>query len=336
LISIEIMTMNKRRSGPVGQALAAATLSIAVLISAGCSKKQASGTAGSEQETSPDESRIVLQVGPDSYTLGDFSRYVRESVGDGASELNVTSLSSLFDRFIEEKLFLRAAADKRITISLKDKQAYLEEAEEGVWTEEEKAALLAEDSGPLVDGLIIDKYIREITRDITVEEDEIKNYYDGNPGKFTLSERVQVSQILLPTEFKAVEVWERARLSDESGFRTLARSESIGPEAAEGGVMGLFQRGQLPSEMEGAVFAMREGEVSPIVESSYGFHIFRLDKRFEPEQTSFEDAARAIRRKILGLKAEAVRTRRLGELKENMQWRIFPENLSFPYQRIES
>lgn len=100
--------------------------------------------------------------------------------------------------------------------------------------------------------------------------------------------------------------------------------------------MGLFQKGQLPSEMEEAVFAMREGEVSPIVESSYGFHIFRLDKRFEAERVSFEDAVPAIRRKILDLKVEAVRARRLGELKESMRWRIFPENLSFPYQRIES
>lgn len=100
--------------------------------------------------------------------------------------------------------------------------------------------------------------------------------------------------------------------------------------------MGLFQRGQLPSEMEDAIFAMREGEVSPIIESSYGFHIFRLDKKFEPEQVSFEDAAPGIRRKILDLKIEAVRTRRLAELKENIQWRIFPENLSFPYQQVGS
>jgi parvulin-like peptidyl-prolyl isomerase len=327
--------MNCRKPGPVGQALAAAAISVAVLFSAGCSKKKAGGMDATDRRTSPDESRIVLQIGPDSYTFGDFSRYVRESVGDGSSDLNVVSLSSLFDRFIEEKLFLRAAADNGISISLEDKQAYLEEAEEGVWTEEEKAALLAEDSGPLVDGLKIDKYIREITGDITVEEGEIQNYYDNNPGQFTLPERIQVSQILLPTESRAVEVWERARFTDESGFRALAQSESIGPEASEGGVMGLFQKGQLPSEMEGAVFAMREGEVSPIVESSYGFHIFRLDKRFEPEQVSFEDAVPAIRRKILDLKAEAVRTRRLDELKENMQWRIFPENLSFPYQRGE-
>lgn len=285
--------------------------------------------------TSEDESRVVLQVGPDSYSLGNFSRYVREAVGGSEPVLNISSLSNLFDRFIEEKLILRAAADQGITISPEDKQAYLEEMEGGVWPEKEKAALLAADSGPLVDGLKIEKYIREITRDITVGDDEIRNYYESNPGEFSLPERVQVSQILLPSELRAVEVWEQARFSDEAGFRALARSESIGPEASEGGVMGLFQEGQLPTEMEGAVFAMSDGEISPIVESSYGFHIFRLDKKYEPEKISFKDAAPGIRRKILDLKAEAVRTRHLAELKESLEWRIFPENLSFPYQRMK-
>jgi parvulin-like peptidyl-prolyl isomerase len=328
--------IKRRHCKPVGEALAAVAILAAFLVPACRSKKQAGAREAADRGAAPDESRIILRVGPDSFSLGDFSSYLQETVGGGKPELNVITLSGLFDQFIEEKLLLRAAIDKGITISPEDKEAYIEESEEGVLTEEEKTAFLASDSGPLIDRLKIEKYVREITRDITVGEDEIRNYYDSNPGEFSLPERIQVSQILLPTESKAVEVWERARLSDDAGFRALASSESIGPEASEGGVMGIFQKGQLPAEMEEAIFAMREGEVSPIVESSYGFHIFRLDKRFEPEKISFEDAAPAIRRKILDLKAEAIRRRHLAELKERLDWRIFPENLSFPYQRMES
>ncbi|MGB7297008.1 MAG: peptidylprolyl isomerase [Candidatus Aminicenantales bacterium] len=327
--------MNKRISRSVRRAPAAAAVCIALLASACGSKEQDGGADASDRSRSPDESRVVLQVGPDSYLLGDFSRYVRATVGEGESELNVTSLSHLFDLFIEERLLLRAAADKGISVSPQDKQAYLEDIEAGVLTEEEEAALLASDSGPLIDRMKIEIYAREMTRDITVEEDEIRRYYDGNPGEFSLGERVQVSQILLAAESRAVEVWDRARIADEAGFRALAQSESAGPEASEGGGMGIFQKGQLPAEIEEAVFAMREGEVSPIVESPYGFHIFRLDKRFEPEHISFEDAAPAIRRKIFDLKAEATMTRHLDELAEHLEWRVFPENLSFPYQRMK-
>lgn len=324
----------KRRwtSRPAGLALAAGVWM--AFLASGCGSREPAGEAASSARSeSPDESRIVLQVGPDSYSLGDFSRYVRETVGTGEADLNVAGLSHFFDQFIEEKLLLRAAADKGITVSLENKKAYLEEVEEGVLTEEEKAALLASDSGPLIDKLKIEIYSREITRGITVEDDEVRTYYEGNPGQFSLGERVQVSQILLPTEVRAVEVWERARFADEAGFRALAQSESIGPEAAEGGIMGVFQRGQLPLELEEAVFAMREGEVGPISESPYGFHIFRLDKKYEPERLSFEDAAPSIRRKIFDLKAEAALKRHLDELAKSREWRIFPENLSFPYQR---
>ncbi len=328
-----MMKMNGPSSKRAGYALATALIGGAFLASACGSKEQSEGRDAFNR--GGDESRIVLQVGPDAYSLGDFSRYVREAVGSDEPELNVTSLSHLFDQFVEEKLLLRAAADKGIEISPEDKHAYLEEIEEGFFTEEERAALLTADSGPLIDRLKIEKYIREITRDVSVGDDEIRTYYDSHPAEYFLPGRIQVSQILLSMESKAVEVWERARLADENGFRDLAQSESVGPEASEGGVMGIFQKGQLPPEMEEAIFAMREGEVSPIVESSYGFHIFRLDKRFEPEQISFEDAAPAIRRKVFDLKAEALKRRHLGELKESLDWRVFFENLSFPYQRME-
>lgn len=327
--------MNERlTSRRAGFALVAAGLCIASLVPACGSRDRAEERAASAKAVPVDENRVVLRVGPDSYSLGDFSRYVREAVGTDDPELNVASLSRLYDRFIEEKVLLRAAGDKEITILPEDKQAYLEEIEEGFLTDREKADFLASDSGPLIDRLKIEKYGREFTRNIAVGDEEVREYYDRNPGEFSLGERVQVSQILLPTEAEAVEVWERARFAEESGFRALAQSESVGPEASEGGVMGVFQKGQLPAELEGAVFGMGEGEVSPIVETTYGFHIFRLDKRFEPEQTSFEDAVPAIRQKILGLKAEAMMKRNLGDLMERLDWRAFPENLSFPYQRM--
>jgi parvulin-like peptidyl-prolyl isomerase len=317
-------------------ALLSAVLWAALWTSACGSKKQAEGTPSSDGDAAPDEGRIVLRVGSVSYPAADFSRYVRETIGGGVRELDAVTLSNLFDQFVEDKILLSAAVERGVSLSAEDKRAYLEKAEEGTWTEEEKASLLASDSGPLVDKMRIGKYIRELSRDIAVGDDEVKAYYDSQPGEFFLPERVQVSQILVPTESEAVELWEKARFSDEEGFRALARAQSVGPEASNGGEMGVFQRGQLPADMEAAVFAMGEGEVSPLVESSYGYHIFRLDKRFAPEQVSFENAAPSIRQKLLGLKTEAAARRQLEELKKSVDWDVFPENLFFPYQREDT
>jgi parvulin-like peptidyl-prolyl isomerase len=297
------------------------------------SKAPDGGAATSGGEAAPDEEKVVLQVGSTGYRAADFRRHIEETVGGSVQDLDAVTLSNLFDQFVDDKILLSAAAESGVSLTIEEKRAYLEKAEEGTWTEEEKSSLLASDSGPLVDKMRIDKYVREMNRDITVGDDEVKAYYDSQPGEFFLPERVQVSQILLPTESEAVEVWEKARITDADGFRALAREKSVGPEASNGGEMGVFQKGQLPGDMEAAIFGMTEGEVSPVVESSYGFHVFRLDKKFPPEQVPFESAERSIREKLLDLKTEAATRRRLEELKKSVAWEVFPENLFFPYQK---
>jgi parvulin-like peptidyl-prolyl isomerase len=113
----------------------------------------------------------------------------------------------------------------------------------------------------------------------------------------------------------------------------MARDQSIGGEAARGGEMGVFAIGQLPDEMESAIFALKEGEISPVLESSYGFHIFRLDSRYEPELISPDKAAPTIRMKLLGLKVKDHIDRHVEELKKSLEWEFYDQNLYFSYQR---
>jgi len=328
--------MSRRKAGP-GQAVFAAAVLWAALGAVACNSTKPEGKGpASGPSVEPDESRAVLRVGTISYPGSAFSRYVRETVGGSALELDAVALSHLFDQFVDDMILLQAAIEHGVTLSAEEKKAYLEESEAGTWTEEEKAALLASDSGPLVDKMMIQKYLQELNRDISVTEDEVRTYYEGHLDEFSLPERVQVSQILVPTEHEAVELWEKIRFSDEEGFRAAARAQSVGPEASAGGEMGIFLKGQLPAEMETAVFGMQEGEVSPVVESSYGFHIFRLDRKLAPGKVSFDGTAASIRRKLRERKSEAAAARQLEELKKSLDWDIFPGNLFFPYQREDT
>ena len=327
--------MSWRKTGP-GRALSAgAVLCLSLSVAACGSRKPAGKSSAAGPGGEPDEGRVVLRVGAVTYSGSDFSRYVRETIGGSVRELDAVALSNLFDQFADDMILLQAALEEGVALTAEEKKAYLEESEPGTWTEEEKASLLASDSGPLIDKIRIQKYIQGLSRDIGVPDDEVRAYYEGHPDEFSLPERVQVSQILVPTEPEAVEVWEKVRFSDEEGFRMTARAQSVGPEAAAGGEMGIFQKGQLPLEMEAAVFGMQEGEVSPVVESSYGFHIFRLDRKFPPEHISLENAGPSIRQKIRARKSEAAAARRLEELKKSLDWEILPDNLFFPYQREE-
>ena len=123
------------------------------------------------------------------------------------------------------------------------------------------------------------------------------------------------------------------RGSSEGVFQKIAKEVSLGVEASKGGHLGIFEMNQLPAEMEKVIFSLKEGETSQVVESAYGFHIFRLDEKIEPKLEAQETVSAEIRVKILDLKIKQFISQHLLELRDIMDWEFYPKNLSFPYQR---
>ncbi len=277
----------------------------------------------------------ILEIEGTLYSNSDLDKYVRAILGDDQEALTVISLSRLFDNFIEEKLLLKAVRMTNMILTEREKEEYLAKLSEELSAEENQISLDEMDTDMLFERLLIEKYTYELIRNIEVTDDEIKEYYDLNRRDFLQSERVRVSQILLETEDKAIIVMEKVKASSEEEFRKVAQEESVGLEALKGGEMGVFEMGQLPFEMESVIFSLEEEEIGPIVESSYGFHIFRVDERFEPKLISEEEASDSIRVKILDSKIKLRISRHIEELRMSLDWNYYPLNLPFPYQRID-
>ena len=87
--------------------------------------------------------------------------------------------------------------------------------------------------------------------------------------------------------------------------------------------------------MEKVIFTLKEGEISQVFESSYGYHIFRLDKRFAPELMPEEEAVPIIEGKILNQKINEFMSAYLEGLISSMDWTAYYKNLPFVYQRNE-
>ena len=71
------------------------------------------------------------------------------------------------------------------------------------------------------------------------------------------------------------------RLKAGEDFDKVAREVSIGPEAARGGDLGFFERGMMPEAIDRVVFSLPVGKISGVVQSPYGFHIFKVLDRQE-------------------------------------------------------
>jgi peptidyl-prolyl cis-trans isomerase D len=117
-----------------------------------------------------------------------------------------------------------------------------------------------------------------------VPEAEVKAWYEQNQEKFRQPETRRASHILLAVDklgkkqakAKADELLATLR-KNPSAFADLAKKNSADPgSAAKGGDLGYFGRGDMTKPFEEAAFALKEGEMSGVVETDYGFHIIKL------------------------------------------------------------
>jgi peptidyl-prolyl cis-trans isomerase D len=123
---------------------------------------------------------------------------------------------------------------------------------------------------------------------VAVAEKDIKAWYDGHADRYKQAEERRASHILIPVakgapegEVKAAQAKAEEALKSvkahPADFARLAKEYSGDPgSAANGGDLGSFGRGIMVKAFDDAVFGMKEGQVSDLVRSDFGFHIIKL------------------------------------------------------------
>lgn len=171
----------------------------------------------------------------------------------------------------------------------------------------------------------------ELNREVQVADEEVKAFYEAHRAEpeWQLPERVRAAHILILARPNVIadELESQQKLSGadlEQGVRRelarrRARVEELRRKAAtgadfaalarefsedagtreQGGDLGFFRRGTHTPAFDEAAFALKAGELSRVVETEYGFHLVKLLEREEPRALSLEEAAPAIRRRLL-------------------------------------
>lgn len=276
----------------------------------------------------------VLKIEDITYTLSDFENYVRQVIPQ-EQDIDSEALSGLFEQFLEDKLILFSAKMRKMELAESEKQAFLQRLVRDYPPQPGLKEQLAGDEG-LGDSLLVEKYKYEKIKEVTVTDEEIKAYYEKHKKDFLVPERIMVSQILVKSSDLAVELQQKLGQADEQTFRQAARDYSEAPDAYKGGLMGVFKPGDLPYDMEKVIFALEEGKISRVFQSAYGYHIFRLDRKYEPALLEEDEVSRQIRNILIESKVKDIINKEIEELKATYHWQVFSENLPFNYEGNEN
>ena len=147
--------------------------------------------------------------------------------------------------------------------------------------------------------MTIKKFIEDrFVKDITVSDEEAKEYYDKNKENFQQPESVKASHILIKVEENAspeekakakARILEIKKKIDEGAdFAEMAKKFSEGPSAANSGDLGYFRRGQMVKPFEDAAFALKPGEMSDVVETRFGYHLIKSFDKTEASVVPFD------------------------------------------------
>lgn len=268
------------------------------LILSGCEKKG---------ESPPD--KPVATVGRDIITYGEFKNALALFVpggGEGMPQNERTELrKNLINRMIEEKLVLDEAGRRGITVSSDEVSREVK----ALWRDPADERSILERYGTtdkwkeeIRKKLLIKKTVEAAVRSaVRVTEKEAMGYYDKNRSRYEMPGEVRARMIMTETEEKAKEA-ERLLLRER--FEDVARKMSAGPEAAKGGDLGFFGRGEMPPEFEDVVFKLTAGRISPIVKTPYGYHIFRVEGVKKARTLRFKEVKGEIMDRLAGEKSE--------------------------------
>ncbi|MBI3804921.1 MAG: peptidylprolyl isomerase [Nitrospirae bacterium] len=283
--------------------------------------------------------RVVAVVNREAITQSDLDEAAqalkKQGLRVGGAETEKKEVEhDLLNQMIEQKLLLQEAKKKGIRVTDSELDLALKDIEERNRFQNRDALKQAVSQ----EGIPWDKYMddlrnqltslklmnREVDSNLLMTEEEIKAYYDSHPEQFQLPEQIRVKQILLrvPSEASADAVERKHQKATEvltelksgTDFERLVEQYSEGAERRNGGDLGFFKKGDLAPEIDRVIFSLKDGEVSPVIQTSLGFHLFKVQVPPELRKQPFEKVKKEIEEKLHNEKRNALRQKWMNDI----------------------
>lgn len=261
----------------------------------GCQK----GTPGSTTETKK-EGQVLAEVNGSTITTGDFSNELK-NLPEYLKSMAETpqGRKEMLDTMVIRELILQQAAKDGL----------------------DKSPEVAQKLEDLKKRLVVEVFLKKrVETDAKVSDDDLKKFYDQNKDKFKTGEQFRASHILVKTEKEAKDI--AAQIKAGGNFEELAKKYSVDASASRGGDLGWFGKGSMVPAFEKAATALKEGQVSDVVKSDFGYHIIKLTGKRPAGIRPFEEVKDQIKAAIMPSKQQEVFQKIKEELKKSAKINI--------------
>ncbi len=314
-------------------------LAIILICSAFCACRAPKPSYSGYSESQDDNSPVIADVNGEAARKAAFERFVKSRLSDfsdqskQSQEENDKQRSQLLDEFIQRQLIIQEArknniepTDDEIRRALEEqhKQANAKGADQNQTTLES-----GERRVEIFNDLLMLKYQAESLKlkEVSVTPQEVEDYYRRNAESYKGRSGFLVREIRVSQEDQAQKLYRQA-LAKPADFAVLAKENSESPTAVNGGLMD-YEAQRLPQVLEQAITPLKVGSISRVVRSSYGFHIFKLERRAEP--VPLDKARKEIEDKLLSEKNQKL----IDDLNKRLLTRakigIYRDRLGFNY-----
>ncbi len=256
---------------------------------------------------------IVARINNQIITLSEFNRS-KEQLKQEMQQQDPSNASKLYNErqrdvlrdLIDQQLLLEKGKDLGITADTElikrldemRKQMNLDTMEDLEKAAQSQGVSYEDFKQNLRNQIITQEVIgREVGSHLAPTKQEEQQFYEQHKSELEQPEQIRLSEILVAPAKTGAKQGESAPAADDpqalaaaqakaddllalikkgTSFDEVAKKNSDGPTAAQGGDLGYFKRGALAKELEDKTFAMKAGDVTDVIRTKQGFVILKV------------------------------------------------------------
>ncbi|MBN1155080.1 peptidyl-prolyl cis-trans isomerase [candidate division KSB1 bacterium] len=239
--------------------------------------------------------QVIVKIRDEELTL----EMLREMIPvDDPSMVSYEQIQNYIQRWIERELTYQEA----VRLGMKKNDAEL------------KKIVKRAEKNYLIDSLMDSLW----TEEVEISEQEMMDYYEKNKDNF-LSERIEIRALHILVEDMNVGREVRRRLLNGEDFESVAREVSLDYERNLRIDLGYFASENIIPEIGNTLFRQREGTLTQPLSSQFGYHIFKiLDKRDPNTQKEFDEVKEEIHQRLLAIRHNEIYNDFIADIKNKV------------------